>query len=77
MWSMMKKCNVMKYEKRILILFWSVILPVMVFATNENTDTQTVDILKSHEIKNPYRFHPAQLIITRCIDWDRIYRIGK
>lgn len=59
----MKKCNVMKYGKRILTLLWSVILPVMVFASNENTDTLTVDTLKCHEIKNPYRFRPTQLII--------------
>jgi len=42
---------------------WSVILPVMVCASNENTDTLTVDTLKCHEIKNPYRFRPTQLII--------------
>lgn len=64
----MKKCNVMKYEKRILALLWSVILPVMVFASNENTDTLTIDTLtfdtlKCHEIKTPYRFRPTQLII--------------
>lgn len=59
----MKKCNVMKYGKRILTLLWSVILPVMVFASNENTDTLTVDTLKCQEIKNPYRFRPTQLII--------------
>lgn len=59
----MKKCNVMMYEKRILTLLWSVILPVMVFASNENTDTLTVDTLKCQEIKNPYRFRPTQLII--------------
>lgn len=35
----------------------------MVFASNENTDTLTVDALKCHEIKNPYRFRPTQLII--------------
>lgn len=59
----MKKCNVMVYEKRILTLLWSIILPVMVFASNENTDSLTVDALKYHEIKNPYRFRPTQLII--------------
>ena len=59
----MKKCNVMKYEKRILALLWSVILPIMVFASNEKTDTLTVDTLKCHEIKTPYRFRPTQLII--------------
>lgn len=59
----MKKCNVMMYGKRILILLWSIILPVIVFASNENTDTLTVDTLKCHEIKNPYRFRPTQLII--------------
>ena len=49
----------------------SVILPVMIFATNENantltvenTDSLTVDTLKCQEIKNPYRFRPTQLII--------------
>lgn len=60
---MMKKCNVMMYEKRILTLLWSIILPVMVFASNENTDTLTVDTLKCQEIRNPYRFRPTQLII--------------
>lgn len=40
----------------------------MVFASNENTDILTVDsltanTLKCHEIKNPYRFRPTQLII--------------
>lgn len=59
----MKKCNVMMYEKRILTLLLSIILPVMVFASNENTDTLTIDTLKCHESKNPYRFRPTQLII--------------
>lgn len=49
--------------KIILALLWSVILPVMVLASNENTDTLANYILKSHEIKNHYRFRPTQLII--------------
>ena len=63
----MKKCNVMKYGKIILILLWSIILPVTVFASNENTDTLTVDTLKCHESKNPYRFRPTQLIIPGVV----------
>ena len=57
----------MMHWKRILTLLLCVILPVMVFASNDNTDTLTVDTLKSHEIKNPYRFRPTQLIIPGVI----------
>lgn len=58
----MKKCNVMKHG-RILTLIWCIILPITAFASNENTDTLSVDTLKfHHKIKNPYRFRPTQLI---------------
>lgn len=60
---MMKKCNVMMYEKRIFTLLWCVLLPVTVFASNENIDNLNADTLKWHEIKNPYRLRPTQLII--------------
>lgn len=72
----MKKCNVMKYAERLLTLLYSVILPVMVIASNENTDTLTVDTLKCQEIKNPYRFRPTQLIIPGVlIGANRLFHI--
>lgn len=58
----------MMHWKRILTLLLCVILPVMVFASNDNTDTLTIDTrtadtLKCREVKPPYRMRPTQLII--------------
>lgn len=53
----------MIYSKKILLLLWGAILPVMAFASAENTDTLPADTLKHHVIKTPFRFRPTQLII--------------
>lgn len=53
----------MTYTIRILALVWGIIQPVITFASTESTDTLAADTLKCREIRNPYRFRPAQLII--------------
>lgn len=53
--------------KRILSLFLEIMLPVMALASNEKNNTQIADTLKYDAIKNPYRFHPKQLIIPTVL----------
>lgn len=51
------------YAKRFLVLLWSVMLPMVLFASDENTDTLIVEIPEYQKSKTPYRFRPTQLII--------------
>ena len=53
--------------KKVLNLFLGIMLPVMTLASNEKTNTQIADTLKYDAIKNPYRFHPKQLIIPTVL----------
>lgn len=51
------------YAKRFFVLFCSVMLPMVLFASDENIDTLIAETPEYKMSKNPYPFRPTQLII--------------
>lgn len=63
MWNMTKKCNAMIYVKKTIVLFLTLALPAVSFASVEISDSLAADSVKREGIKNPYKFRATQLIV--------------